>query len=416
MVETMQKLTRLSPSGTTCIGLQERQDASLVLPSSEEPLNFTVNHNNNVVNLSLIHIVEGKHDSLEETVIGRVPVVSADGTPLMPCKPSKARKLLENGKATKQWNKLSIFYLRLHFNPKKPSTQPLALGVDCGSKFEGFSVVGTKDTVLNIMSEATTWVKQAVEQRRQMRRARRYRKTRRRQCRSNNRIANTKRIPPSTKARWDTKLRIIRQLEKILPIQTVVVEDIKAVTRKNGKRWNNSFSPIEVGKRYFYARINRKLVVKSGIETKALRETFGLRKLKNKSKTVFETHCVDAWALAASETGAKQLTTRSIYYLVPLRWHRRQLHRLQPEKGGRRKPYGGTCSLGLKRGTLVKHLKHGFCYVGGNLNGKLSLHSVKTGERLPKCAKKEECKILTNLSFRTQLLCPTSRAVPSEAF
>jgi len=408
----MQKVTRLSPSRPTCIGLQERQDASLVLPSSEEPLNSTLPQRE----LSLMHIVEGKHD-LEKTVIGRVPVVSADGTPLMPCKPSKARKLLENGKATKQWNKLSIFYLQLHFNPKKPSTQPLALGVDCGSKSEGFSVVGTKDTVLNIMSKATTWVKKAVEQRRQMRKTRRNRKTRRRECRFNNRLAHQKYIPPSTRARWDTKLRVIRQLEKILPIQTVVVEDVKAVTRKNGKRWNNSFSPIEVGKQYFYAQIN-KLVVKSGVETKMLREQSMLKKLEDKSKPVFETHCVDAWVLAASETGAKQPTTRSLYYLVPLRWHRRQLHRLQPEKGGRRKPYGGTCSLGLKRGTLVKHRKHGFCYVGGNLNGKLSLHSVKTGERLTKCAKKEECKILTKISFRTQTQFPppTSRRVPLEAF
>jgi hypothetical protein len=353
--------------------------------------------------LSPVHIVEGKHD-LKETVIGRIPVVSANGTPLMPCKPAKARKLLRDGKARKQYSKLGIFYLQLHFNPDKPTTQPLVLGVDPGSKFEAFSIVGTKDTILNIMSEATTWVSKAVEQRRNMRRTRRYRKTRLRECRFNNRQTSTKRIPPSTKARWDTKLRIIRQLEKILPIQIVVVEDIKAVARKNGKRWNNSFSPLEVGKQYFYAQINRKLIVKSGMETKALRDSIGLKKLTNKSKPVFETHCVDAWVLAASETGAKQPTTRSLYYIVPLRWHRRQLHRLQPEKGGERKPYGGTVSLGLKRGTLVKHPKYGFCFVGGFLNGKLSLHSVKDGERLTQNSKKEDCKVLTRIAFRTQFL------------
>jgi len=35
----------------------------------------------------------------------------------------------------------------------------LAVGADPGSKFEAVSVVGSKDTVLNIMLEAVDWVK-----------------------------------------------------------------------------------------------------------------------------------------------------------------------------------------------------------------------------------------------------------------
>jgi len=66
-------------------------------------------------------------------------------------------------------------------------------------------------------------------------------------------------------------------------------------------------------------------------------------------------------------TEAKHPTTRSTYYLVPLSWHRRQLHRFQPAKVGVRRRYGGTISLGLKKGTLVKHAKYGLCYIGGNL-------------------------------------------------
>lgn len=372
--------------------------------------------------LSPIHIVEGKFNPANRAGAvpnrnkTRVPVVDAEGKPLMPCTVTRARLLLNAGKAIAKRNKLGIFYLRLK-TAKTPANQLLVLGVDPGSKYEGFSIVGTQDTALNITSEATDWVKKAVETRRIMRRTRRYRKTRRRQCRFNNRLANTKRVPPSTKARWDTKLRIIHQLEKILPIQTVVVEDVAAVTRKGQRKWNGSFSPLEVGKQYFYAQINRKLVTRLGIETKAFRDALGLKKLKNKSKPVFETHCVDAWVLAASQTGAKQPTTSSLYYMVPLRWHRRQLHMLKPAKGGKRKPYGGTISLRLKRGTLIKHVNYGFCYIGGNLNGKLSLHSLKTGQRLTKCAKKEECKVLTKISFRTiQFPHPTSRVVPLEVF
>lgn len=331
MVVPMQELTSLSQGQwahrATCVELEERRDASLVPPSSAEPLNAT--HGNPV--LSSAHTGEGKHDSApEDAIVSRVPVVSADGTPLMPCRPAKARKLIETGKAVKRWSKLGIFYIQLRFNPKKPAYQPLAAGVDPGSRFEGFSVAGTGDTVLNIMSEAVDWVKKAVEQRRRMRRARRYRKTRCRPSRFDNRLNGRNWIPPSTKARWDAKLRIIRQLGKILPIQKAVVEDIKAETRPGQRRWNRSFSPLEVGKAYFYTGLEEmglQVIQKQDHETERLRNMHNLQKVEDKSKPVFETHCVDAWVLAASETGAQHPSTRALHYLTPLRWHRRQ-----PEK------------------------------------------------------------------------------------
>jgi RRXRR protein len=62
---------------------------------------------------------------------------------------------------------------------QEPDNQPLVAGVDPGSKFEGYSIVGTKDTVTNLMAEAPEHVKEAVETRRTMRRARRFRKWRR---------------------------------------------------------------------------------------------------------------------------------------------------------------------------------------------------------------------------------------------
>ena len=410
MVIPTQDLTRLSSARTTCIGLQEWLDASLVQPASEESLNSTSTTNR----LSPIYLVEGKLDSDRETAIGRIPVVSNNGSPLMPCKPSKARKLLAQGKATKKRNKLGIFYIQLHFDPTHPFTQPLAIGIDPGTKFEGFSVVGNVDTVVNIMSEAVTWVKKKVAQRRNARRARRKRKTRRRKCKEN-RLKNDLRLPPSTRARWDAKLRIITQLCTIIPIKYAVVEDIKAVTKKHQKRWNTNFSPLEVGKLYFYTelkKMNLTVILAQGNETKQLRELFGLQKKKSKSKPIFETHCIDAWVLAAVITGAPYPTTQSLYYVTPLQFHRRQLHRFNYSPGGMRKRYGGTISLGLKRGTLVKHSNYGLCYIGGYTHNKrLSLHSAKTGKRLTQNGQKEECTILTRISFRTQFLSPVNRGV-----
>ena len=95
--------------------------------------------------------------------------------------------------------------------------------------------------------------------------------------------------------------------------------------------------------------------------------------------------------------------------IAPLVWHRRQLQRLEPEKGGRRKPYGGTRSLGIKRGTLVKHPTYGKVYVGGTMDGKLSLHDPQTGRRLTQSAQAARCKPIKLLRWRTRLL-PLSAA------
>jgi hypothetical protein len=399
---SLSKEPRIGGRCATLTELQERTGASLVCTSSAEPLNAVSS-----VGLSSVSIGEEKSNpgtDQEWANSPRVPVVDSTGNPLMPCKPARARLLLKQRRAIAKRNKLGIFYIQLKRRVEQKN-QPLAVGVDPGSKFEAVSIVGTEDTVLNIMSEATDWVKKAVETRRKMRRARRYRNTRRRPCRIDNRSPHQNRIPPSTKARWDTKLRIVTQLKKIIPITTAVVEDIKAETRKGQRRWNRNFSPLEVGKQYFCSQLRStglKVETRTGTETRDLREKFILKKISDKSRPVFESHCVDAWCLAASITGAHHPTTKGLYYIVPLRWHRRQLHRLEPDAGGIRRRYGGTVSLSFKKGTLVKHVKYGLCYVGGTLKGRISLHDLKTGRRLAQNAKIQNLKALTRIAFRTQ--------------
>ena len=117
---------------------------------------------------------------------------------------------------------------------------------------KGVSVVGTQETVLNLMAEAPGHVKEAVEVRRRMRRARRYRKWRRPK-RFDNRRKRKNRIPPSTRSRWEAKVRVMAHLLQILPITDVVVEDVRAMTRPGkGGKWNASFSPVQVGKEHLY--------------------------------------------------------------------------------------------------------------------------------------------------------------------
>lgn len=181
----------------------------------------------------------------------RVPVIDSQGKPAMPCLPSKARHLIKSGQAKPKHNKLGIFYIQLTYT-LEPNNQPLVVGVDPGSSYEGYSVVGSQDTVLNLMVEAPTHVKDAVEVRRNMRRGRRHRKTWRRPCREN-RLCHKLRIPPSTRSRWEAKARIVAQLCKILPLTDVIVEDVQARTYKGkGGQWNSQFSPIQVGKEHLY--------------------------------------------------------------------------------------------------------------------------------------------------------------------
>jgi hypothetical protein len=314
----------------------------------------------------------------------RIPVVDTREIALMPCTPAKARHLLKSGRARPRRNKLGLFYVQLIYE-QEPDNQSLVAGLDPGSKFEGFSVVGTKDTVLNLMVEAPNHVKGAVETRRTMRRARRHRKWRRPK-RFHNRLARKQRLPPSTRSRWEAKARILAHLKTMLPLTDVVVEDVQAHTRKGkGGKWNRSFSPVQVGKDHLYRLLGAmelSVHLREGWQTKELREQYGLTKTKSKSKQSFESHAVDSWVLAASISGAVYPTCTRLWYMVPAILHRRQLHRLQPTKGGVRKPYGGTRSCGVKRGTLVEHKKYGRCTVGGcdRKRSTISLHDYRTND------------------------------------
>ena len=60
----------------------------------------------------------------DSAAIGRVPVVSANGERLMPCKLAKAKKLLEAGKAEEKRGNDGGLYLQLKFDPSSPVVQP----------------------------------------------------------------------------------------------------------------------------------------------------------------------------------------------------------------------------------------------------------------------------------------------------
>jgi hypothetical protein len=331
-----------------------------------------------------------------------VPVVDQNQKPLMPTTPSRARRWIREGKATGFW-KRGVYCVRLNAPPSDDKVQPIVVGIDPGSKKEGYSIKSAAHTFLNIQADALTWVKDAVQTRREMRRARRFRKT---PCRANRINRARGGLPPSTKARWQWKLRLCAWLAKMFPITMFAVEDIATAT-KGHRRWDASFSPLEVGKRWFYEELGNLggVRIRQGWETAELRASLGLTKSRKKMSEVFEAHCVDSWVLANDITGGHESPdNKRMLCVTPLRFHRRQLHRLQPECGGIRKLYGGTRSIGFKRGALVVHAQRGLTYVGGFLKDRISLHDIATGARLTQSAKPLDCIFLTYNTWRARLL------------
>ena len=181
-----------------------------------------------------------------------VPVIDKNQKPLMPTIPSRAKRWIKSGKATPFW-KRGVFCVRLNQKPSARKIQKIVVGVDPGSKKEGFTIKSKSHTYLNIQADAVWWVKSRMKTRMIVRRNRRSRNTPYRLCRSNRKIGG---IPPSTRARWAWKLRIINWLNKMFPIKSFVVEDIKATTKK-GRRWNVSFSPLQIGKHWFYNELEK---------------------------------------------------------------------------------------------------------------------------------------------------------------
>lgn len=165
-------------------------------------------------------------------------VLNRHGSPLMPCKAQKARKLLKLKKA--KVVRRTPFTIKLICG-SSGYKQELTAGMDTGSKVIGTAVVRESGQVVfqaetHLRGEE---IKSKMDQRRMYRRSRRGRKTRYRKPRFLNRRASTRldRLPPSTRHKVNSHLREKRSIESILPIAKWRVElasfDIHAISNPN---------------------------------------------------------------------------------------------------------------------------------------------------------------------------------------
>jgi len=153
-----------------------------------------------------------------------VYVLNRRGEPLMPCKPQRARKLLQSGGAYVV--RKDPFTIKLRYTTSN-YTQPLRIGIDSGSKNVGSAVVDEKNNVY-YMSEVALRdnVSDNMTRRAMYRRTRRTRKTRYRPARFLNRRNSIRlgRYAPSIRSKFDSHVKEIEFICKLLPIVDMHIE------------------------------------------------------------------------------------------------------------------------------------------------------------------------------------------------
>ena len=149
-----------------------------------------------------------------------VPVLSINGSPLMPCSLAKARHLLERRRA--KIINLNPFAIRLTFECEN-KTQEVSLGIDTGYKHIGFSAITkTKELVSGEVGLDDKTSKRLTE--RKMYRSNRRNRLRYRKPRFNNRKTPKGWLPPSVQRRFDTHISMITKLKKLTPVKKMTVE------------------------------------------------------------------------------------------------------------------------------------------------------------------------------------------------
>lgn len=164
-----------------------------------------------------------------------VYVMNKDGQPLMPTeRHGKVRRLLRDNKA--KVVRRCPFTIQLLYDTTT-IVQEVTLGVDAGSKVVGLSATTKKKVLFEAEVTLRKDIVDLLSTRREMRRGRRYRKTRYRKARFDNRRRKEGWLAPSIRQKIESHINIIGKLHQILPIRKIIVEvasfDIQKIKNPN---------------------------------------------------------------------------------------------------------------------------------------------------------------------------------------
>ena len=164
-----------------------------------------------------------------------VYVLNNHGKPLMPCKPSKARRLLKDCKA--KVVKREPFTIQMLYGTSGYK-QKINLGIDCGSKMIGVSATTENRELFSAEVILRNDIVDLLSTRRQNRRTRRNR-LRYRKPRFDNRVRSKNKgwLAPSIENKIQTHFNIVNKVYKLLPITEIIVEtasfDIQKIKNPN---------------------------------------------------------------------------------------------------------------------------------------------------------------------------------------
>lgn len=178
-----------------------------------------------------------KRRSTDPTNQNTVPVLGADSEPLMPTRPSRARRLMEQGQAKKYWRK-GIFHIQMTdvgADDADVEIEGVQLNVDPGAKATGLAVVsdnpdGRRAHALIELRHRGTRTRNRMDRRRAFRRGRRGR-LRNRQPRFDNRTRPDGWLAPSIQTRLANTETWVRRLAAFFPITQVRVETARFDTQ-----------------------------------------------------------------------------------------------------------------------------------------------------------------------------------------
>ena len=276
-------------------------------------------------------------------------------------------------------------------------------------------------------------VHKKVTERKQLRRSRRYRNKRRGKCRFNNRKRKEGWIAPSQLAKVQFRIKIVRDLAKIFPINFIAVEDVRFNHYK--KRWGKHFSTVEIGKTMLYEELERHGHVTkfAGWQTAEARKYWGIKKSSAKDALTPESHANDALAMLndlffrmavlakkyKNEMFGDNVDNSCIFMVWRrLEFSRRSLHRQNYQKGGIRPCFGGTTNGHyLRKGDIVygdigdRQLVGWVCGLPTDKTKAIAIADA-TGKRLAQCSERKVRLIrrATGVTWESQYI-PKSVAV-----
>ena len=159
-----------------------------------------------------------------------VPVLDTEGRPMMPTRPSRARRLIRQSRAAKRWIK-GIFTIQMtDVDSEDPGVEvdSVDLNIDPGASATGLAVISERDgkrrahTLIELRHRGQR-VKNKLDRRRSQRRNRRSR-LRNRPPRFDNRTRPEGWLPPSLTSRLANTLTYVNRLNALYPIRHIRVE------------------------------------------------------------------------------------------------------------------------------------------------------------------------------------------------